>query len=198
MISRLFLVLASFAASATAFALTAGQSAPEFTLTDLSGRVHSLQEYRGKVVVLEWTNPECPFVVKHYGSGNMPSLQKQAVAEGVVWLTLNSNRPGSQGSYDDAAAQAWLKSQGAAPSAYLRDPEGKVGKAYDAKVTPHLYVINPEGKLAYVGAIDSIRSAKAEDVAKAENYVVAALKAVKAGQPVAKAQTSPYGCGIKY
>lgn len=192
------LFAAALVASSVAFGLTAGQAAPDFTLKDVHGKTHKLSDYRGKVVVLEWTNPECPFVVKHYGSGNMPKLQKDAANQGVVWLTLNSNRHGSQGSYEGDKAVSWLQQHQASPAAYLRDADGAVGRAYNAKVTPHLYVIAPDGKLAYVGAIDSIRSADQADIAKADNYVLAALSAVKDGKPVEKAQTNPYGCGIKY
>ena len=179
-------------------AANVGAPAPDFSVTDLQGKVHRLADYKGKTVVLEWVNPECPFVVKHYGSGNIPKLQKTATADGVVWLTINSARRGGQGDYDANAAQGWLNKQGAAQTAYLRDQDGKVGRLYGAKTTPHLYVIDPAGTLVYNGAIDSIRSADVDDLAKAENYVTSALAAVKAGRPVSKATSQPYGCGIKY
>ncbi len=179
-------------------AVSIGAPAPDFSATDLQGKTHRLSDYKGRTVVLEWVNPECPFVVKHYGSGNLPKLQAAATADGVVWLTINSARRGGQGDYEANAAQAWLGKQGAAQTAYLRDQDGKVGRLYGAKTTPHMYVIDPAGTLVYNGAIDSIRSADVGDLAKAENYVANALAAVKAGRPVAKATSQPYGCGIKY
>jgi peroxiredoxin len=180
-------------------AATVGEPAPAFTLTDLAGKSHQLADFKGKTVVLEWTNPECPFVVKHYeSSGNLPATQKAATADGVVWLQINSAAAGKQGDYDVAAVQAWLAKNQAAATAYLRDRDGKVGKAYGAKTTPHLYVINPEGVLVYQGAIDSNRSTDAKDIADAENYVKSALAALKAGKPVATPSTQPYGCGVKY
>ena len=191
-------VLGFFAASLLS-AATVGEPAPSFTLTDLAGKSHQLADFKGKTVVLEWTNPECPFVVKHYeSSGNLPATQKAATAEGVVWLQINSAAAGKQGDYDVAALQAWLAKNQAAATAYLRDRDGKVGKAYGAKTTPHLYVINPEGVLVYQGAIDSNRSTDAKDIADAENYVKSALAALKAGKPVATPSTQPYGCGVKY
>ena len=197
--------LSVLAAFASAFILgvqakgpVIGQPAPDFTLTDITGAEHTLSSFRGKVVVLEWVNPECPFVVKHYGSGNMPKTQKAAVADGVVWLTINSGVPGAQGDFDVAKSTAWLAQHGAAPTAYFRDQNSAVGRLYDAKTTPHMYVINSAGVLVYNGAIDSIRSANVADLAKAENYVSSALAAVKAGKPVAKATSEPYGCNVKY
>jgi peroxiredoxin len=175
-----------------------GEAAPAFTVTDLQGKTHRSADFQGKTVVLEWTNPECPFVVKHYASGNMPALQKAATADGVVWITINSGKPSAQGDYDPAAVAAWMKETGAAPTAYVRDSDGTVGRAFGAKVTPHLFVIAPDGKLAYAGAIDSVRSTKASDIPKATNYVTATLAALKAGQPVEKTTTDAYGCGIKY
>lgn len=176
-----------------------GQPAPDFTLTDIKGATHRLADFKGKTVVLEWVNPECPFVVKHYDkSGNIPALQKAATADGVVWLTINSAAAGKQGDYDAEKVAAWTKKTNAAPTAYLRDPDGTVGKAYGAKTTPHIYVITAEGTLVYNGAIDSIKSADAADIANAEKYVVDALAAVKAGKPVDKSSTQPYGCAVKY
>src|SRR5690606_16503192 len=135
----------------------------------------SLSEFKGKTVVLEWVNPECPFVVHHYGSGNIPALQKSAEADGVVWLSINSGSPNAQGDYSPEQVAKWHESNGATPAAYFRDQDGKVGKLYGAKTTPHMYVINTDGVLIYNGAIDSIPSTKKADLAKAENYVVAAL-----------------------
>lgn len=180
-------------------AAVVGQAAPDFTLTDIKGATHNLADFKGKTVVLEWVNPECPFVVKHYEkSGNIPALQKAATADGVVWLSINSAASGKQGDYDAAKVAAWSAKTGAAPTAYLRDPDGKVGKAYGAKTTPHIFVITADGKLAYNGAIDSIKSADAEDIAKAENYVKAALASVKKNEAVEKSSTQPYGCSVKY
>lgn len=196
---RSLVVSAGLVAAGFLHAAAVGQSAPDFTLTDLDGKSHSLADFKGKTVVLEWVNAECPFVVKHYEkSGNLPGLQKTATADGVIWLQINSAAPGKQGDYDVAQAKAWQEKNKAAATAYLRDVDGKVGKAYDAKTTPHMYVINPEGVLVYNGAIDSIRSANPGDIEKAENYVKAALAAVKAGRPVEKATTQPYGCSVKY
>lgn len=188
-------LLAAFGARA---AVSVGQLAPNFTLTGIDGKPYSLSDYKGKIVVLEWVNPECPFVGKHYKSGNMQALQKAATSAGVVWLSINSASPGKQGDYDTERAAAWLKKVDAAPTAYLRDPDGMVGHLYGAKTTPDMYIINADGTLVYEGAIDSIRSAKTDDVAKANNYVKAALTAVQAGQPVLVAISEPYGCSVKY
>jgi hypothetical protein len=180
-------------------AAVVGEAAPAFTLTDIKGVSHNLSDFKGKTVVLEWVNPECPFVVKHYEkSGNIPALQKSAAADGVVWLSINSAAAGKQGDYDAGKVAEWSAKTGAAPAAYLRDSDGKVGKAYGAKTTPQIYVINAEGTLVYNGAIDSIRSTDGDDVAKAEKFAVNALAAVKAGKPVEKATTQPYGCSVKY
>lgn len=176
-----------------------GQPAPEFALKDMKGATHTLSDLKGKTVVLEWVNPECPFVVKHYDkSGNIPALQKIARESGVVWLTINSAAPGKQGDYDADKVAEWSARTGAVPAAYLRDTDGVVGKAYGAKTTPHIFVITPEGKLAYNGAIDSIKSTDVIDIAKADNYVTAALAAVKNNVPVEKSTTQPYGCSVKY
>ena len=190
--------LAFVAASAMQAAVEVGKPAPEFSLKDINGVTHDLSDYRGKTVVLEWVNPECPFVRKHYRSGNIPKLQKSAKSDGVVWLSVNTGQPGDQGVYDAKRHAEWAKSVNASPSAYLRDSEGRVGRLYGAKATPHIFVINGDGTLVYNGAIDSIRSADVEDIAKAENYVASALAAVKAGKPVTKATSQPYGCPVKY
>ena len=179
-------------------AVTVGQPAADFSLTDINGQAHRLSDYRGKTVVLEWTNPECPIVRKHYLSGNMPSLQKSATADGVVWLSINSGHPGSQGDYDPAQVEGWLKSTGAAPTVYMRDPDGSGGHLYGAKATPDMYVIAADGTLIYAGAIDSIASADVSDIARATNYVRAALDSLKAGRAVAVASSRPYGCAVKY
>ena len=176
-----------------------GQVAPDFTLVDQHGNRHSLADYQGKTVVLEWTNPECPFVQKHYNkSGNIPGLQKAATADGVVWLQINSGHSGSQGDYDGAQIDAWIKANHVAATAYLRDSDGKVGKLYDARTTPHLFVVNSAGVLLYAGGIDDIRSADPADIAKAKNYVKAALADLKAGKSVGTSTSKPYGCGVHY
>lgn len=187
-----------FAAGLRADAVV-GQPAPDFTLTDINGGTHTLSSLQGKIVVLEWVNPECPFVQKHYDkSGNIPALQKAATSDGVVWLSINSAAPGKQGDYNVEKFSAWRDKVGAAPTAYLRDPDGKVGKAYGAKTTPHIFVITPEGKVAYAGGIDNINSADEADIAKAENYVTPALAAVRNNVPVPVSTSQPYGCSVKY
>jgi hypothetical protein len=175
-----------------------GKPAPDFSLTDINGQVRRLSDYRGKTVVLEWTNPECPIVQKHYRSGNMPALQKSATADGVVWLSINSGHPGAEGDYAPAQVAEWLSSTGASPTAYMRDPDGMVGHLYGARATPHMFVIAGNGTLVYAGAIDSIPSADPADIAQATNYVRAALDALKAGRPVAVATSRAYGCAVKY
>lgn len=192
----LALVAAAFTLPAVAGAV--GSPAPDFSLSSLDGKPVKLSDYKGKYVVLEWVNPGCPFVQKHYDSGNMPRLQKDATAQGVVWLTVNSTNP-SHGDFKSAAQLAsWLKDKGAAPSAAMLDQDGKVGKLYSAKTTPHMYVIDPQGKLIYAGAIDSIRSTDPADIKTATNYVKVALADAKAGKPVSPASTQAYGCTIKY
>jgi hypothetical protein len=178
--------------------VSVGEPAPDFSLTDIGGHVRRLSDYRGKTVVLEWTNPECPIVQKHYLSGNMPSLQKAATASGVVWLSINSGHSGGEGDYDPAQVARWLGSTGAAPTAYLRDQDGTVGHLYGAKATPHMFVISADGTLVYQGAIDSIPSADPADIARATNYVKAALDCLQAGRPVAVGTSRAYGCAVKY
>lgn len=197
--------LVSLAAISAAFfvgvraAPQVGQAAPDFSLTDINGNTHSLSDYRGRIVVVEWTNPECPFVRKHYEkSGNIPALQRSATADGVVWLTINSGHAGAQGDFDKIEADAWMKSTGAAATAYFRDRDGKVGRSYDARTTPHIFIVDPAGTLVYAGGIDDIRSADAGDIPKAKNYVQAALADLKAGRPVATPTSRPYGCGVHY
>jgi hypothetical protein len=192
---------AAFAALAVGRAATAevGKSAPDFTLTDISGNRHSLSEFKGKTVVLEWVNPECPFVMKHYDkTGNIPKTQKAATSEGVIWLQINSGHPGAQGDYAPAQVAEWQKRNAVASTDYFRDQDGKVGKLYDARTTPHLYVIDPAGTLVYAGGIDDIPSSRPEDIKKAKNLVTAALSDLKAGQPVRTKNSRPYGCSVKY
>jgi peroxiredoxin len=181
-----------------AIAATVGEAAPDFQAKTSAGSDFSLAAQKGKVVVLEWTNNECPFVKKHYGSGNMQGLQKKATADGVVWVSVISSAPGNQGFVDDATANSIAKENGAAATYIIRDPEGKIGHLYDAKTTPDMFVIDKEGKLVYSGAIDSIPSVEQADISKAQNYVEAALAEIKEGKPVAVASTKSYGCGVKY
>ncbi len=178
--------------------LKIGKSAPGFSLTDINGKVHALKDYRGKYVVLEWVNYDCPFVKKHYNSGNMQSLQKTYTGKDVVWLSINSSAPGKQGNFTSAEVQKRAQAHGASFSAYLVDEDGKVGNRYDAKTTPHIFIIDPAGDLIYKGAIDNIRSTNIEDIAKAENYVSAALDAVMAGKRIEVSNTQSYGCSVKY
>jgi peroxiredoxin len=188
---------ALFAQSANA-APAIGQPAPAFAAADANGKVRTLDEFKGKTVVLEWTNQGCPYVKKHYNSGNMQGLQKSATDDGVVWLTLISSAPGQQGYLDAAGAKTWKAQANASPSAVLLDPQGRIGKAYDAKTTPHMYVIDQGGTLVYMGGIDDKPTSDVADVKTATNYVTAALGDVKAGRPVAQAVTKPYGCNVKY
>ena len=191
--------LGSMAAAAANASIDVGQAAPDFTLRDIDGRAHKLSDYKGRIVVLEWNNPDCPIVHKHYDSGNIPSLQRNAMSDGVVWLLVNSGAPGKQGAdYTADQIKAWLKERNSSPTAYLRDSDGTVGHLYGAEATPHLFVIRKDGILAYEGAIDSIASARQSDIPKAVNYVKLALASVEAGRPVAQAATQPYGCSVKY
>jgi peroxiredoxin len=175
-----------------------GEPAPTFTAPATTGGAVSLEAHRGKVVVLEWTNHDCPYVRKHYESGNMQALQKETTGQGVVWLTIISSAPGEQGHVSPAEANALTTKRGAAPTAVLLDPKGTVGKMYGATNTPHMYVIEPGGKLVYAGAIDDRPTSRKGDIAGASNYVRAALQAVSAGQPVKTPVTRAYGCTVKY
>jgi len=179
-------------------AVEPGEEAPDFTLTDSKGTSHKLSDFRGKLVVLEWLNHDCPFVKKHYGSGNMQKLQKEYTAKGVVWLSIISSAPGKQGHRTGPQADADTKDKNANPTAVLLDPAGEVGQKYEAKTTPHMFVIDKEGKVIYAGAIDSIRSTDPADTARSENYVRQALDAALAGKAVPTPSTKPYGCGVKY
>jgi AhpC/TSA family protein len=175
-----------------------GQPAPEFNTPDIAGKTIRLRDYAGKTIVLEWTNNGCPFVGKHYNSGNMQALQQKYTASGVVWLTVASSAPGEQGYVTPAEAKADLTRWHAAPTDYLLDPDGTLGHLYDARATPHMVVIDRAGRLVYMGAIDDKPSTRLADVKTAHNYVAAALDALAAGQPVAVASTRAYGCSIKY
>jgi len=193
-----------FALFALAFAAPAlakvavGDAAPDFTLTDSNGKSHSLSQYKGKIVVLEWNNPKCPFVGKHYGSGNMQKQQGDAIAAGAVWLTINSSAAGEQGDVSGTQANAYVAKVGGKQTAYLLDPSGKVGHLYGAKTTPHMFVIDKTGVLRYMGGIDSIKSTDKDDVAKATQYVPQALAELAAGKPVSVPTAEPYGCSVEY
>lgn len=188
------LVALCFAPLARA-AVDSGKPAPDFTVTDVAGKTHQLSDYRGKIVILEWLNPACPYVLRHYRSGNMPSTQAAAAADGAIWLQVNST---AMGDLDPAATAEWQKKQGVVATAYIRDQGGKLGRLFAAETTPHLYVIAKDGTLAYQGAIDDQPNAIQANTMDAHNYVKAALAALKAGKPVATATTKPYGCAVKY
>jgi hypothetical protein len=175
-----------------------GEAAPGFSLTDSQGQTRSLSEFSGKTVVLEWTNHQCPFVVKHYGAANLPAQQREAVKEDVVWLVINSSAPGKQGHVDAAAANRIQSDWKAAQTHYLFDTDGKVGRMYAAKTTPHMYVIDPQGVLRYNGAIDSIPSADTGDIPEATQYVPQVLSELAAGKAISVGTSQPYGCSIKY
>lgn len=178
---------------------TPGSAAPAFTLADSNGKNVSLADYKGKYVVLEWWNHECPYVVRHYGVGNIQGLQKQMASEGVVWLTICSSAPGKQGYVDAAQANEVMKKNAGSPAHVLLDPEGKVGKLYDAKTTPQMVLISPKGQVVYNGGIDNAPRARTkEETAKAENWLVKAYGQHKAGQPITNPAERPYGCGVKY
>lgn len=175
-----------------------GRPAPAFTLTDSNGNSHSLADYQGKHVVLEWINHGCPFVQKHYDSGNMQRLQKKYVEKDVVWLSIASSAEGKQGNLTPAEWNAVEKEKGAAPTALLIDADGKVGRLYGARTTPHMFVIDASGTLVYAGAIDDKPSTKQADIATAKNFVAAALDESMLGRPVTVASEEPYGCSVKY
>lgn len=179
-------------------AVQTGKPAPDFTLKDINGTEHSLSDFKGKIVVLEWTNYDCPFVKKHYGSGNMQALQKKYTDQGVVWLSINSSAPGKQGNFTVDQWRKRSREAGANGTAILTDADGKVGKLYGAKTTPHMFVIDASGAVAYQGAIDSERSWDPKTVKGAENYVAKALDALLSGKSVAEQETKPYGCSVKY
>lgn len=203
-ISRRFAAVAGLAALLTVTNATArdevqpGKPAPDFTAKDATGKDVKLSSLKGKTVVLEWTNQDCPYVRKHYGSGNMQALQKDATAKDVVWLTVSSSAPGAQGHVNGLEAEKLTADRKAAPSAFLLDPEGRVGRLYGATVTPHMFVIDKTGTLAFMGGIDDKPTSNQADIKTARNYVSEALAAVQAGQPVKTASTRPYGCTIKY
>ena len=196
-ITKTTLALA-LAAGTTLAAPEVGQPAPAFTLTDSNGQSHNLADFKGKFVVLEWLNHGCPFVKKHYDSNNMQKLQKEYTGKDVVWLSIVSSAPGKQGHMSPAETNQAKEEKGSAATAVLLDEDGTVGQLYGAKVTPELYVINPEGNLIYAGAIDDKKSVDPADVEGATNYVKRALDEALAGQPVSTPKTEPYGCSVKY
>lgn len=190
-------LLIASTASATA-APQIGKPAPGFTATDTKGETHSLSDFRGKTVVLEWTNHGCPYVQKHYDTGNMQALQKEATEDGVVWLSVISSAPGKQGHVSPARADELTEKRDAALTAVLLDPQGEVGRTYDARTTPHMYVIDPAGTLVYMGAIDDQPTARHSSVEGARNYVREALTALENGGEIAEPVTRAYGCSVKY
>jgi AhpC/TSA family protein len=196
-IASLFGIVGIFDSVAGA-ALQIGQIAPDFTATDSKGASIHLNEYRGKTVVLEWTNADCPYTHKHYASGNMQTLQGLAQKNGIVWLTVISSAPGKQGYVNGPAADALTQSRGAHPTAVLLDPTGTVGRLYDAKTTPHMFVIDKDGALKYMGGIDSLATTSEADIARAEPYLKDAMLAVAAGEAAPHPVSKPYGCSIKY
>jgi peroxiredoxin len=202
MIRKSFLSLAMLVAALVvtlvAYAVRVGNAAPDFTGTDTNGTTQKLSEYRGKYVVLEWTNNGCPYTQKHYESGNMQALQKEWTAKGVVWFTVLSSAPGEQGYMTASQENTYVGKEHAAPTAVILDPKGVIGHAYEAKTTPHMFVIDPSGKLIYAGAIDDHPTTDPGDIKSSKNYVSEALSESMAGKPVATSYTRPYGCSVKY
>ena len=191
-------IVVAAALAAPGWAARVGATAPDFTATDSNGGKHTLSEYAGKYVVLEWHNNGCPYVRKQYNSGNMQKLQKEWTARGVVWLTVISSAPGKQGYVTGDQENAYLKQMNAAPTAVLLDPAGKLGHLYDAKTSPHMFIILPSGTLGYNGAIDDQPTPDPASVAGAKNYVAQALAEAMAGKPVSVPTSRPYGCSVKY
>jgi len=190
--------LMSLAPGLRAQQVRVGSAAPEFTATDSHGKTESLDQFRGRYVVLEWHNQGCPYTRKHYLSGNMQALQKEWTAKGVAWFTVISSSPGEQGYVTNDQENAYVARMLAAPTAVLMDPEGRLGHLYNAKTTPEMYVIDPRGKLIYDGAIDDRPTPDPDDIRGAHNYVSDALLEAMAGKPVATPYTRPYGCSVKY
>jgi|SRR5581483_2209002 len=184
--------------SAAAFAVKVGDLAPDFSATDSTGKVQKLSDYKGKFVVLEWTNQSCPYTRKHYESGNMQKLQKEWTQKGVVWFTVVSSAPGAQGYVTAAEENDYVKKVNAAPTAVLLDPKGDLGHMFAAKTTPHMFIIDPSGKLIYNGAIDDHPTTDVSDIGSSKNYVSTALEQAMSGKPITEAATRPYGCSVKY
>ena len=195
---RMVVMSLALAACSAGAALRVGAPAPDFEGVDTQGKLHRLADYRGKTVVLEWTNHDCPYVRKHYGAGNMQAQQREAAAQGVVWLSVISSAPGKQGNVSPAAADELTRSRDAAPNAVILDPAGTIGRAYGAKTTPHMYIIDAAGTLVYMGGIDSIATADRGDIARATQHVRVALQELATGRPVGTPVTRPYGCSVKY
>ena len=199
--TKLLTALLTVAACSALFAAdspSVGTTAPDFSLTDSKGKTQSVSQYKGKYVVLEWFNPDCPFVKKHYGSGNMQKLQQEFTGKGVVWLTIDSSAPGLEGYLTAEQANAKMTEWKTKQTALVLDPDGKAGRTYGAKNTPHMFVINPEGKIVYEGAIDSKATANPADITNSTNYVKVALEESLGGKTVSNAMTKPYGCSVKY
>ena len=198
MILRTLLLALGFAAAPAAWAATAGQPAPNFTLTDTQGKTVQLSDFKGRYVVLEWTNPKCPFVQNHYSTRNMQTLQQGWGERGVVWLSIDSSNKSSSEFMQPAKLDEWMQGRGAAAKAVLVDADSATARLYQAKTTPHMFVINPQGTIIYAGAIDDRPSTRPEDPGAARNYVRAALTQATDGMPVSTATSVPYGCSIKY
>jgi len=193
-----FVVILAVISTGALAQVATDQAAPNFTLTDSNGQNHSLSDYKGKFVVLEWFNPDCPFVKKHYNSGNMPKLQKEYTAKGVIWLSIDSSAVGKEGYYPLQGLNKFMVDKGGSPTAIFADTDGRIGHLYGAQTTPHMFVIDPQGALIYQGAIDDTPSAEIDDLKTAKNYVSAALDAAMNGKPVAVSTTKSYGCSVKY
>lgn len=177
---------------------TPGEPAPHFSAKDISGKAQSIEQYKGKIIVVEWSNPDCPFVHKHYDTGNMQKLQAYAVDKGVVWLTINSSAPEKQGNMTTEEAQRWVRENKSSASAYILDPKGTIGKLYGASTTPHMFVIDKTGKIAYAGAIDDQPSPATDKINEARNYVHEAIDALLTGKNPELSAVKAYGCSIKY
>jgi peroxiredoxin len=201
MLKRFFqipLIITALYACGSSATLRVGEPAPEFEGLDTRGNVQRLADYRGKTVVLEWTNHDCPYVRKHYGAGNMQEQQREAAAQGVVWLSIISSAPGKQGHVSPEESEELARTRNATPRAVILDSEGKIGRAYNAKTTPHMFIIDETGVLVYMGGIDSISTANPDDIPQATQYVSVALQELAAGKPVSTPVTKPYGCSVKY
>ncbi len=201
MLKRFFqipLIITVLYACGSGAALRVGEPAPGFEGVDTGGNVHRLADYRGKTVVLEWTNHDCPYVRKHYGAGNMQAQQREAAAQGVVWLSIISSAPGKQGHVSPEAAEELTRKRKAAPLAVILDSEGRIGRAYHARTTPHMFIIDATGVLVYMGGMDSISTASPDDIPQATQYIRVALQELAAGKPVSTPVTRPYGCSVKY
>ncbi|MEP6811147.1 MAG: thioredoxin family protein, partial [Chthoniobacterales bacterium] len=198
--TKLILTLFSAVVATTLFAAESpkvGTAAPAFSLPDAKGKAHTLADSKGKYIVLEWFNPECPFVKKHYGSGNMQKLQEEFAGKGVVWMSIDSSAVGKEGNLTPEQATKQMADWKMNHTTLLLDAAGKVGQEYGAKNTPHMFVINPDGNVIYEGAIDSKATPNVADLAMATNYVKTALDEAMAGKPVSNASTRPYGCSVK-